>query len=153
MNAWGEPVSERAMHPNWEEAGPLWILNLVVNEEWSLGDDIRDKARTLFSEGLGGLRRASCCGSHGEDVAAVVRRHIRQDGRITLGSGGRVAGREPLLGGGVYLEDVISTLRERTASRGITKLVAHWRWCAVAEAMVRGLLGACARCAGLFPTG
>ena len=35
MNDWREPVSKRAMHPNWEEAGPLWILILVVNEEWS----------------------------------------------------------------------------------------------------------------------
>ena len=36
MNDWGEPVSKRAMHPNWEEEGPLWILILVVIEEWSM---------------------------------------------------------------------------------------------------------------------
>ena len=36
MNDWGEPVSNRAMHPNWDEARPLWILILVVNEEWSM---------------------------------------------------------------------------------------------------------------------
>ena len=35
MNDWGELVSKRATQPNWANVRPLWILNLVVNVEWS----------------------------------------------------------------------------------------------------------------------
>ena len=71
----------------------------------------------------------------------MIRWHIRQERRITRGSGGRVTGREVLLRGQVYLKNVTSTLRGRIASRGRSIVGAYRRRSAVAQALAHNLQG------------
>ena len=71
----------------------------------------------------------------------MARWHIRRQSRIARGSDCRVAGRQTLLRGWIYLENVISTLRERITSRGKSMLAAHRRRSAVAEALAHDLQG------------
>ena len=61
---------------------------------------------------------AVCPGGQREDVATVIRWHVRQEGRIARGGGSRVTGRKTLLRGGFYLKNNISALGERVASPG-----------------------------------
>ena len=71
----------------------------------------------------------------------MVRWHTRRQGRISRGSGSRITGRQTLLRGWIYLKNVISTVRERIASRGRSILAAHRRRNAVAEVLAHDLQG------------